>query len=153
MFLNNTLLAQKQFIKVTHSNILLTCLSVECCFNFSLKFCTEDWRDWPLRKDFPSSSKKSSMGLKCGLCRGQSTCENYVSDTKWASWILELSSWNMPVHQGRRSPLTEFRILRSSDYFFLHTLYPVPWSYLPTLLCSKVILKVGSFWAGSLQNK
>lgn len=65
-------------------------------------------------KAFSSTPQRLTMGLKSGLWRGQSRCENDISCplnhsiTIWPHWILVLSSWNIAMLFGKETnPLME----------------------------------------------
>ena len=68
------------------------------------------WGVRPLCKVFSSTSQRFSVGLRSGLCGGQSMFENdvscslYHSFTDWARWIVVFSFWNM---QGIKKSIDE----------------------------------------------
>ena len=60
-------------------------ISVHCCIHFSPRSCIDNERVGPLHKAFSSTTQRFSMGLRSGICGGQSMCENCVKFFKTTS--------------------------------------------------------------------
>lgn len=107
-----------QIMARNHCGVFLTCfsnvtqfISIQCCFNFSIKILHCWWENWTTVVG--NTSQRFSVGLRFGHRGGHSTCENDVSwsldhsFTIWAHWILALPP-TCPRHQrGKKNPLME----------------------------------------------
>ena len=96
--------------------LLSTPVTCECELQAYSGICTA----WPPKKShthklmqFRNIHFSFSLGLRSGLCGGQSMCENDVSRslnhsfTIWARWIVAFFSWNMSMPPGKKTPLME----------------------------------------------
>lgn len=128
----------------------LNTFSTQSCIHFSPSSCINDGRIGPLHKVFSSASQRFQMGLRSGLCGGQTMCENDVSCslnhffTVWAGRIVALSSWN--IHLGRKKSIVQSPVCmfpyKLKPFFqminvFFHATQlqvPIPWVLFP--LCA-----------------